>query len=50
MSGMACALAAGAEPGEAMQIANLASSITIQKIGITGTATKAEMLAAWDMQ
>lgn len=50
MSGMACALAAGAQPGEAMQIANLASSVTIQKIGVTGTAAKEELLAAWDAQ
>lgn len=50
MSALACAWAAGAQMEEAMQIANLASSVTIQKIGVTGTAVRGELLAAWDAQ
>ena len=50
MSALACAWAAGAQMDEAMQIANLASSITIRKIGVTGTATREELIEAWDAQ
>jgi sugar/nucleoside kinase (ribokinase family) len=48
ISALACTLAAGATPVEAAAVANLAASITIRKLHITGTATPAEVLAAWD--
>ena len=41
-------LCAGATPQEAAMIGNLAASVTIRKIGQTGTASPAEVLAAWD--
>ena len=41
-------LCAGATPEEAAMIGNLAASVTIRKIGQTGTASPAEILAAWD--
>jgi bifunctional ADP-heptose synthase (sugar kinase/adenylyltransferase) len=40
MAGLACALSAGAEPAEAALFGNLVASITIQQIGVTGTATR----------
>ena len=43
-------LCAGATPEEAAVIGNLAASVTIRKIGQTGTASPAEVLAAWEMQ
>jgi bifunctional ADP-heptose synthase (sugar kinase/adenylyltransferase) len=40
MAGLACALSSGAEPVEAALFGNLVASITIQQIGVTGTATR----------
>lgn len=44
LSAFSLSLAAGATPVEAATIANLASAVTIQKIGTTGTATAEEIL------
>ena len=41
-------LCAGATPEEAAMIGNLAASVTIRKIGQTGTASPDEVLAAWE--
>ena len=41
------ALGAGIEPALAASFGNLASSITVKKIGTTGTATPEELLQAW---
>lgn len=45
---VATALAAGAAPDEAMQMAALASSLIIHQLGTTGTASVAEIRALWD--
>ena len=44
LSAFACALAAGAQGGEALAFANLASGVTVKKIGTTGTASMEEIL------
>lgn len=44
LSAFACCLAGGAKETEAAQIGNLASSVTIRKVGTTGTATREEIL------
>ena len=46
LASLSLALAAGAPPAEAMAFANLCASVTIAKIGVTGTASPAEVLAA----
>ncbi len=43
---LAMALAAGATLGEAIEIANLAASVVVKKLGTTGTATRAELAEA----
>lgn len=43
-------LCADATPEEAAMIGNLAASVTIRKIGQTGTASPDEVLAAWKKQ
>ncbi len=43
-AGIVCALAAGATLLEAAALGNIVASITIQKIGTTGTATPSEVL------
>lgn len=48
LAGFGAMLAAGATPVEAAQAANLCSAVTIKKIGTTGTASREEVLAAWD--
>ena len=48
LAGYGTLLASGATPMQAAQIACLCSSVTIKKIGITGTATREEVLAAHD--
>ena len=48
LSGFASLLAGGAPPLQAVQGANLCSAVTIRKIGTTGTATREEVLRAWD--
>ena len=48
LSALACALAAGSTLREAAWFANTASAVTIRKIHVTGTASRAEMEAIWD--
>lgn len=48
IAALAACLSVGADPIEAAGFANLAASITIQKIGITGTASPDELLAKFD--
>lgn len=49
-AGLACAMAAGADPLEAAAFANIVASITIQQIGTTGTATPAQVRQRWRAQ
>ncbi len=49
-SAFACALAGGADLISAMQTANLASSVTIRKLGTTGVATRRELMEAYDAE
>lgn len=44
LSAFSCALAAGAQGGEALAFANLASAVTVKKIGTTGAAGMEEIL------
>lgn len=46
-AGIACAVAAGATFAEAAAFGNLVASITIQQIGITGTATPDQVRRRW---
>lgn len=46
-AGIACALAAGASLREAAALGNLAASITIQQLGVTGTATPEQVRRRW---
>ncbi len=48
LAGYATLLAGGATPLQAAQIACLCSAVTIRKLGETGTASREEVLAAWD--
>jgi rfaE bifunctional protein kinase chain/domain len=48
LAAMGCALCAGASLQEADLIGNLAASITIQKIGTTGSASPEELLTAFE--
>jgi len=45
---IACALGSGATPQEAALIGNLVASITIQQLGVTGTASVPQILARYD--
>lgn len=47
LSAFACCLAGGAELAEAAQAGNLASSVTIRKVGMTGTASREELIGAF---
>ena len=49
LAGYGTLLAGGATPLQAAQIACLCSAVTIKKIGETGTATREEILLAWDV-
>ncbi len=49
LAGFGCALAAGASAVEAAQVATLLAAVTIKKIGTTGTATREEILSAWEL-
>ena len=49
MAGFAMALAAGADSVRAAQVATLCAAVTIKKIGVTGTASREEVLAAQEM-
>ncbi|MBI3921967.1 MAG: carbohydrate kinase [Armatimonadetes bacterium] len=44
MAGIALSLCSGATPLEAAMIGNLVASITVQQIGVTGTASRAQVL------
>jgi sugar/nucleoside kinase (ribokinase family) len=44
---LACAMAAGASLEEAAAFGNLVASITIQQIGITGTASPSQIRQRW---
>ena len=48
LSGYGTLLSAGATPVQAAQIACLCSAVTIKKLGETGTASRNEVLMAWD--
>lgn len=48
LAGYGTLLASGATPLQAAQIACLCSSVTIRKLGETGTASREEVLDAWD--
>lgn len=48
LAALGCALAAGASLETAAGVSNLAASVTVCKIGTTGTASRAELLAAFD--
>ncbi|HSK68758.1 MAG TPA: PfkB family carbohydrate kinase [Candidatus Limnocylindria bacterium] len=50
MAGIALATCAGASPMEAAFVGNLASGVTVRKIGTTGTVSQQEMLALFDEQ
>jgi rfaE bifunctional protein kinase chain/domain len=50
LSSLGAGLAAGATPQEAGSLANLAAAVTIQKIGMTGTASPQEILALYEKQ
>ncbi|GAB3538839.1 bifunctional heptose 7-phosphate kinase/heptose 1-phosphate adenyltransferase [Spirosoma fluminis] len=45
VAALAACMGAGAEPGQALEIANLAAAVTVQKLQQTGTASPAEILA-----
>jgi rfaE bifunctional protein kinase chain/domain len=44
LAALTAALAAGADPLEAAQLAHLAAAVTVQKLGITGTAAAEEII------
>ena len=48
LAGYGTLLAGGATPLQAAQIACLCSAVTIKKLGETGTASRDEILMAWD--
>ena len=48
LSALGLCLAAGVPPAEAIEFANLAACVTIQKINTTGTATMEEILSVFD--
>jgi bifunctional ADP-heptose synthase (sugar kinase/adenylyltransferase) len=46
-AGIACAMTAGATPEQAAAFGNLVASITVQQIGVTGTASPEQVRARW---
>lgn len=48
LSAFCCAYAACRDGAKAVAFANLASAVTVKKIGITGTATPEEILKKWE--
>jgi bifunctional ADP-heptose synthase (sugar kinase/adenylyltransferase) len=46
-AGIACAMTAGATPEQAAAFGNLVASITVQQIGVTGTATPEQVRTRW---
>jgi rfaE bifunctional protein kinase chain/domain len=49
LASFTAATASGATPLEAACLANLSAAVTVSKIGVTGTASPAEILAAFDV-
>lgn len=49
ITALAVALSPGADPVEAACFANLAASVTVKKIGITGTASPEELVKQYDL-
>ncbi|MFN0055108.1 MAG: bifunctional heptose 7-phosphate kinase/heptose 1-phosphate adenyltransferase [Planctomycetales bacterium] len=47
MAGIAAALCAGGTPQQAARVGCLVASITIQQLGVTGTATPNQVLSRW---
>jgi rfaE bifunctional protein kinase chain/domain len=50
LASFTAALASGANPLEAACLANLSAAVTVTKIGVTGTASPAEVLAMYERQ
>ena len=48
MAGLVAALCAGGTLSESALVGNLAASLTIQQLGVTGTATRAQILARFE--
>ena len=48
LSAFSAAYAATGDGGKSLAFANLASAVTVKKIGTTGTATRQEILAKWE--
>ena len=48
LSAFCCAYAACKDGAKAVAFANLASAVTVKKIGTTGTASPAEIIAKWE--
>ena len=48
LSAFCLAYAAGGDGEKALALANLASGVTVKKIGTTGTAAADEILAKWE--
>jgi sugar/nucleoside kinase (ribokinase family) len=46
-AGIACAQMAGCSPVQAAAFGNLIASITVQQIGVTGTATPEQVRRRW---
>lgn len=49
LSAFSSVLATGAKPVEAAEIASLASAVTVQKISVTGTATREELIKQFEL-
>jgi len=49
LAGLAMALAAGAAPVQAAQVATLCAAVTVKKLGVTGTASPDEVMEAWTL-
>jgi sugar/nucleoside kinase (ribokinase family) len=48
MAGLVATLCAGGTLAESALVGSLAASITIQQLGVTGTATRAQILARFE--
>ena len=49
LASFTAAIASGAHPFEAACLANLSAAVTVAKIGVTGTASPAEIIALYDV-
>jgi sugar/nucleoside kinase (ribokinase family) len=47
-AGAVLALTSGASPAQAALVGNLVASVTVRQLGTTGSATPADVLAAYD--